>query len=98
MKEIVFHSLAKSELLAARDYYDELVYGLGETFISEFEKCLRIISVNPLGYPVIQEKIRKAVIIKFPFSILYRSEKERIFILAVMHQKRKPHYWIERST
>lgn len=96
MNRIRFHELARRELLETRDYYDDLVYRLGEKFVVEIEKCLNIIKINPFAYPVVKQNIRKAVIIKFPFSILYRVGKDHIYILAVMHQKRKPKYWLER--
>ena len=96
MKRIRFHELAGKKLLDARDYYDDLVYRLGEEFVIEVERCLNIIKTNPLAYPVLKQNVRKAVVIKFPFSILYRVEKDNIYILAVMHQKRNPKYWVER--
>lgn len=96
MNRIRFHELASRELLDARDYYDDLVYRLGEKFVIEVERCLNVIKANPLAYPSIKQNVRKAVVIKFPFSILYRVEKNNIYILAVMHQKRKPKYWAER--
>ena len=96
MKNILFHGLARKEFLEARDYYDQLVFGLGKSFVIELERSLNIIKTNPLTYPIIKENIRKAVVIKFPYSILYRVEKENIYILAVMHQKRKPNYWANR--
>ena len=96
MNRIRFHELARREFLEARDYYDDLVYRLGEKFVIEVERCLNIIKTNPLAYPVVKQNVRKAVVIKFPFSILYRLEKDNIYILAVMHQKRKPKYWAER--
>ena len=96
MSQIRFDELARRELFETRDYYDDLVYKLGERFIIEVERCLNIIKTNPLAYPVIKQNVHKAVIIKFPFSILYQIEKDNIYVLAVMHQKRKPKYWAER--
>ncbi|MGB5530728.1 MAG: type II toxin-antitoxin system RelE/ParE family toxin [Ignavibacteriaceae bacterium] len=96
MNRIRFHELASKELLEVRDYYDDLVYRLGEKFVIEVERCLNVIRTNPLAYPVVKQNVRKAVVIKFPYSILYRVEKNNIYILAVMHQKRKPKYWVER--
>lgn len=96
MSSVSFHKAARNELLEARDYYDNLVYGLGKLFVNEIERCLNIIKVNPLAYPVLQKNIRKAVLLKFPYSLLYKSEKETTIILAVMHQKRKPQYWDNR--
>lgn len=96
MIKILFHDLAGKEFLEVRDYYDDLVFGLGEKFVTEIERCLNIIKTNPLAYPVTKQNVRKAVIIKFPFSILYRVDGNVIYILAVMHQKREPLYWAER--
>ena len=96
MKRISFHEFARKEFLDSRDYYDELAFGLGKSFVMEVEKCLHIIKTNPSAYPIIKENIRKAVVIKFSYSILYRFEKENVYILAIMHQKRKPNYWINR--
>jgi plasmid stabilization system protein ParE len=97
MNRVLFHDLAARELLDARDYYDDLVFGLGKKFVIEIERCSRIIKANPLAYPIIRENIRKAVVIKFPYSILYYVDKNTVYILAVMHQKRKPTYWAERK-
>lgn len=96
MIKILFYEFARKEFLETRDYYDDLVFGLGEKFVTEVERCLNIIKTNPLAYPVTKQNVRKAVIIKFPFSILYRVDGNVIYILAVMHQKREPIYWAER--
>lgn len=96
MNRVLFHELAARELLDVRNYYDDLVFGLGKKFVIEIERCFKIIKANPRAYPIIGENIRKAVAIKFPYSILYRVEKNTVYILAVMHQKRKPKYWTKR--
>jgi uncharacterized secreted protein with C-terminal beta-propeller domain len=96
LKSVFFHQAAKEEFLSARDYYDDLIFGLGKSFIIEIEKTINIIKRNPLAYPIIKKNIRKAVIMKFPYSILYIIEKDLIYLLAIMHQKRKPNYWHTR--
>jgi len=96
LKSVFFHQAVKEEFLNSRDYYDELVLGLGKPFVIEVERCINIIKSNPLAYPIVRQNIRKAVIMKFPFSILYKLEDDNIYILAVMHQKRKPLYWSSR--
>lgn len=96
MSPIFFHQAAKEELLSARDYYDDLVFGLGKSFILEIEKTINVNKRNPLAYPIIKQNIRKAVIMKFPYSILYIIEGDKIYLLAIMHQKRKPLYWKNR--
>jgi hypothetical protein len=96
LKSVFFHQAAKEELLSTRDYYDDLNFGLGKLFIIEIEKTINIIKRNPLAFPIIKRNIHKAVIMKFPYSILYIIEKDNIYLLAIMHQKRKPLYWKNR--
>lgn len=57
MTRIIFHELAGKEFLEARDYYDDFVFGLGEKFVIEVERCLNIIKTNPLAYPVAKQKM-----------------------------------------
>ncbi len=76
MNHITFHKLAKREFFDARDRYDELALGIGKIFVGEIEKCLNVIKTNPLAYPMYKDNIRKAVILKFPYSLLYRIGKK----------------------
>jgi plasmid stabilization system protein ParE len=33
---------------------------------------------------------------RYPYSLVYRVEGETLLVLALMHQSRKPGYWIKR--
>jgi len=94
--EILFHKLAKNELIKSRDYYDDIILGLGEHFINEFEKSLDRIKENPNLYPKVLKDIRKCNLKIFPFSIYFDINTNNIRILAISHQKRKPYYWKSR--
>lgn len=96
MNQVFFNELAKKELLETRDYYDELVYGLGNKFIIEVEYIINRIKTNPLLFPIYFKDFRKALLRKFPFAIIYKEGGTHIYILAIAHQKRKPKYWINR--
>jgi plasmid stabilization system protein ParE len=41
--------------------------------------------------------IRRSLIRRFPYSLLYRVDADEIVVLAVMHQKRHPAYWLSRK-
>jgi len=96
MKNIVFHELAEKELLSSRDFYDELTPYLGMKFILEVEHIIHIIKNNPLTFPIYFKNYRKALLRKFPYSIIYRIENERVLILAIAHERRKPNYFASR--
>ena len=42
--------------------------------------------------------IRRFVLNRFPYKLLYAIEGEVVVIVAVMHQHRHPEYWIERPS
>ncbi|MGH6691560.1 MAG: type II toxin-antitoxin system RelE/ParE family toxin, partial [Gammaproteobacteria bacterium] len=41
-------------------------------------------------------RLRRLLIPKFPYGLLYRVELERIYVIAVMHLHRRPGYWRSR--
>lgn len=94
---IQFHELAEKEMIDSRDFYDNLVWGLGKKFIIDVEFALQQIETIPFAFPLKFTEYRIALLRRFPYSIIYRVETERIIVLAVAHQKRKPFYWADRN-
>lgn len=92
-----FHSEAEEELLQAIDYYENQSNGLGTQFADEFYKNLNHILIYPKAWPEITDGIRRKLLVKFPFGILYSIHNESIYIIAIAHLKRKPNYWLERK-
>ncbi len=41
-------------------------------------------------------EVRRKVLQRFPYSILYTAERWRVWVVAVAHHKRKPDYWRSR--
>lgn len=71
--------------------------GLGKQFRKEVRKAAKIISEYPEAWSVERGDVRKYLLHKFPYKLLYSIEEDHIFILAVAHLHRKPDYWIERT-
>jgi threonine/homoserine efflux transporter RhtA len=40
--------------------------------------------------------VRRCLVNRFPFGVLYSLETTGVFILAVMHNRRRPDYWKSR--
>ena len=96
MINVELHELAEKELIDSRDYYDKQIAGLGKKFLLEVEHILNRIKNKPLSFPIYFDGYRKALLRKFPYSIIYKNDGTDIFILAVAHQKRKPKYYLNR--
>jgi plasmid stabilization system protein ParE len=60
------------------------------------EAAIDGLSTQPETWPEIEDGIRKRPLRRFPYSLLYRTDKEEIVIIAVMHQRRHPSYWTAR--
>jgi len=64
---------------------------------TKFSGALTKIEEAPLSYPHIRKKVRRALIRRFPFGIYYIVEGDDIVVLAVMHGRRDPAKWRDRT-
>lgn len=94
--KIRFLAPAEIEMFEASAYYEMQVKNLGANYLDIIEEAIKEISENPETWPVVDQGIRRRLVRRFPFSILYTVDDDTIIIVAVMHQKQKPNYWIDR--
>lgn len=94
--KLLFLELAKQEFLDSKNYYEEQQEGLGDKFQYEIKNSVNRIQNFPTTFVKINSNIRKCVVNKFPYNLLYSIENDHILILAVAHHHRKPDYWVER--
>ncbi|MGB3509573.1 MAG: type II toxin-antitoxin system RelE/ParE family toxin [Microcoleaceae cyanobacterium] len=92
----VFHPAALTEYSEAVEFYAERRVEIAQTFINAVENTIFKIVESPTRWPVIDEDIRRCLMRKFPYGILYTIEDNFILILAVMHCSREPGYWKDR--
>lgn len=91
-----FHPEAEEEFEAAVAWYEERETGLGLDFAAEVREAIRLAQSMPLAWPRMEEAIRRVLVHRFPYGVLYSIEGDRLHILAVMHLRRRPGYWRER--
>jgi plasmid stabilization system protein ParE len=94
--KILFSEYAKQELDDAVNYLELEFEGLGYQFKSEVKSALNRISMHPVAWSVERGDVRKYLLHKFPYKLLYSVETDHIFVIAVAHQHREPDYWIDR--
>jgi hypothetical protein len=54
------------------------------------------IEAHPQAWPRLRGGVRKCLVEAFPYKLLYAIEADCIHVVAVMHAKRNPDYWVER--
>ena len=93
---VVFTKVARQELDDAVSYYELEYSELGHRFKEEVRKAVIRIADFPRAWSIERGEVRKCLLHKFPYKLLYSVEEDHILILAVAHQHRKPDYWINR--
>lgn len=94
MRTVFFTAIAQAELDDGRVFYEFAQPGLGEHFTNEVRDAVARIIEYPYAWSIERGEIRKCLLHRFPYKILYAIEKEHIVVLAIAHQHRKPDYWI----
>ncbi len=89
-----FHRLADRELNEAAQYYELESPGLGSSFLQEVDRCLQSIEEHPEAGVILRGAVRRRLLRRFPYALLYKIKPSGIRILAVMNLKRRPTYWV----
>jgi toxin ParE1/3/4 len=93
---VTFNELAERELNDAAQYYELERPGLGTAFVAEVERRTREIVTHPLAGLSVGGAVRRRLCQRFPYALLYSVGGDDIRILAVMHLRRRPSYWVAR--
>jgi plasmid stabilization system protein ParE len=94
--KIHFLSIAQKELNDAVDWYNEQVDGLGNEFLDELDRAIRRAVAYPQSCTEIESGLRRCIMARFPYGLIYGLEKDKIIVVAVAHLHRNPRYWADR--
>ena len=96
MRRVEYHPFALDELIQGAEYYEAQVEGLGERFLDEIEAAIADVSETPEKWPRFLLNTKRRLLNRFPYSVVYLVDSKGIFILAIMHQRRRPEYLKKR--
>lgn len=94
--KVVFDKLAQLELDDSTEYYELELPGLGARFKEEVKRGIHRICEYPDAWAKEKNDVRRYLLHKFPYKILYSIEVDYIYIIAIGHCHRRPDYWIDR--
>ena len=87
---VVLRPAAERDIADAMAWYDAKEGGLGDRFLEQVAATFERVAIRPLGFPLTHGTFRRALVHRFPYTIYFREEGERIVIFAVYHQRRDP--------
>jgi toxin ParE2 len=94
--KVRFLTLAQQELDNAVAWYNEQAEGLGQEFLDELDRVVRRVLSFPLYCSEIEVGIRRCLIARFPYGLIYGIDGDTIVVIAVAHLHRRPRHWIDR--
>jgi toxin ParE1/3/4 len=90
------HPEADEEFAEAVRYYSQISPELGVRFYREMARLLGEICADPQRFREFDPPARRHFSRDFPYALIFLHKPDCIWILAVMHLKRRPGYWRER--
>ncbi|MFZ0305414.1 MAG: type II toxin-antitoxin system RelE/ParE family toxin [Terracidiphilus sp.] len=97
MRTIIFTQAARQELIDAQDWYERESPGLGRHFRLAIESAVDRISANPDQFPIVHKNIRRALLRRFPYALMFVAESDDgITVIACFHGSRDPARWQRR--
>jgi len=93
---LIIRPEAEAELAEAFDWYEHHAPGLGGDFLFAFDAVLSSVLNNPLLHPALYRGIRRALLRRFPYQVLFLPEEDVITVIAVFHGARDPRRWQDR--
>lgn len=101
MKRVSLSHEAVGELAEAAAWYETRRAGLAIRFLQEIDQTRVAIQSRPLSFPRLANtpddlEIRRALLPRFPYALIFLELQTEIRVLAVAHVKRDPDYWLNR--
>ena len=91
-----FLILAQRELNEAVAWYNEQAAGSGQEFLDELDRVVRRAVTFPMSCPEIEPGVRRCLLARFPYGLIYGVDRKTIVVVAVSHLHREPRYWVGR--
>jgi len=88
---------ALEELSQGKEWYNLREEGLGDGLEDEIDQVLISISENPMIGPEVYRGLRRRILRRFPYLVLYKVESNRVNIVAIFHASQDPQKWKERA-
>jgi toxin ParE1/3/4 len=97
------HPAAEEETRKAALWYERQRSGLGAEFLAAIDTAIQQLQEAPLRFSRLEtlpneDTVRRRLVKRFPYAVIYELLANEIEILAVAHTRRRPGYWKRRRS
>lgn len=95
-RRIVFRRAAQRDLQEAVRWYEARRTGLGAELVALVDTAVITAAATPERFPRMHRNVRCIRVRRFPYSVLFFAEPQRLVVLAIFHARRDPLVWQSR--
>ncbi len=94
---VSFRPLAQDDIDKVLSWYGEERLALALEFAESLDAAIARISDTPMQFPVVHKEVRRALLGRFPYGVFFTVVADTVHVLAVVHLRRHPDSWKQRS-
>ncbi len=87
---------AELDLEEAHAWYRDQGAGRESRFLRAVNMCLALIQRHPEAHQLVDRRMRRALLRRFPYAVFFEVRKVEIVVYAVFHCARDPRTWKRR--
>jgi plasmid stabilization system protein ParE len=96
-KTIEFLQGARVDFDESFDWYARRSARAAIGFSLAVDNAINSITADPARFPTTHAGCRYCSLKKYPFTVVFHDNSDRLVIVAVAHAKRRPGYWRKRK-
>ena len=89
---VIIRPNAEADAREGRSWYESRRAGLGDEFLDEIRRAVRLLEEDPERRPFYYRDFRRLLTRRFPYKLFYRVEGDRVIVFRILHAKRE-HQW-----
>jgi len=96
LKRVVIQPAARRELRESAAWYRDKNPSAADRFITAVFRTLDFIEKSPGSgkwIPLVASSARRLPVAAFPYHVVFEEFADRVEILAIAHNRRRPGYW-----
>jgi plasmid stabilization system protein ParE len=93
---LIVEAQAEAEIQEAAAWYGRRGVSSREAFLNSIMVSLAAIENNPLQYQIVRGTVRRALVDRFPYALLYSVSADDVVVTVCIHTSRDPRRWHSR--
>lgn len=89
-------SAAEREIAEAALWYSENRAELASDFLDAIRSSAQAAATSPALYARVHKQLRRVLVERFPYALIFRESADELLILACYHLHRDPSVWQSR--